>query len=70
MNFQNVLRGLITLLIVVLAGLSLAGMAWWGSPPEKLADDATGGRFILGLLVLSSIYGLVVLWKPVHRVER
>lgn len=63
MNAQNVIRGLISLLIVALAIISGLGVMWWQSPPEKLLGYTTGGLVILAALILSSVAGLIVLWR-------
>ena len=66
--FQNVLRVLISILVVVLALLSGFGMVWWKQPPDPIAHYQHGGEFILGLLIASSAVGLWVLWRdPRHK---
>jgi len=60
---MNVIRGLITLLILTLVVLSAMGIAWWGHPPDKLAASADGGRLILSILIVASLGGLWRLWK-------
>jgi len=62
-NAQNVIRGLISLLIVALAVISGLGVLWWQAPPEKLLGYTNGGLVILGALIAASVAGLVVLWR-------
>jgi len=63
LDFQNVIRSLITLLIVALASLSVLGLAWWQAPPDPLVHYSIGGFAILGLLLVASAAGLWVLWR-------
>jgi len=65
--FQNVLRSIISLLVTVLVVLSALGMVWWKQPPDKLSSYEQGGKLILGLLIVSGIAGLWVLWSPTKR---
>ncbi|MEZ5979681.1 MAG: hypothetical protein R3F34_15890 [Planctomycetota bacterium] len=61
---MNLIRSLISILIVAIVVVSGYGIAWWSSPPAPLADSADGGRLILGLLMAASLLGLVRLWMP------
>jgi len=64
---MNVIRSLISLLIVVLLYLGYIGMRWWDAPPEKLADSAGAAKVILVILMLSGVVGLVRLWAPARK---
>lgn len=61
---MNIIRSLISLLIVALIVISLFGIAWWQSPPEKLASYTRGGQVILGALATAGAFGLWRLWAP------
>ena len=60
---MNIIRSLISALIVVVVALGVYGLVWWGNPPEKLAPYATGGRVILAILIASGVGGLWRLWS-------
>lgn len=62
---MNIIRSLISLLIVALIVVSVYGIGWWSAPPDKLANYAMGGRVILGAMVLVGVLGLFRLWMPV-----
>lgn len=64
---MNIIRGLISLLLVAITVLAGFGIAWWNSPPEKLASYTTGGKAILGVLIVASLVGLWRLWTPPTR---
>jgi len=56
-------KTLISALILWICVLAAYGIAWWGSPPEKLASYETGGKVILVVLIVGSLAGLVRLWR-------
>jgi len=58
-----------TALLVTVAALSIFGFLWWGQPPDKIADYATGGRVILVLGFAASLFGLWRLWSTPLREE-
>ncbi|MEZ6015985.1 MAG: hypothetical protein R3F49_12775 [Planctomycetota bacterium] len=64
---MNVIRTLLSLLIICLVVISLLGIAWWQDPPAKLASYATGGQFALGALTIAGLAGVWQLWAPVER---
>ncbi|QDU66518.1 hypothetical protein [Engelhardtia mirabilis] len=61
---MNLIRGLISILILSILVLSGFGIAWWGNPPAAIAAYAVGGKVILGVLIALGVMGLVVLWLP------
>ena len=61
---MNIIRGLMSSLLVAVAVLSALGIAWWADPPAKLAEYSTGGQVILGVLIASTLVGLWRLWTP------
>lgn len=63
---MNVIRSLITVLILTLVVLSALGIVWWGDPPEKLSGYADGGRVILTILIAAGLFGVWRLWAPVR----
>lgn len=64
---MNLIRSLISLLFVTLVVLSVLGIVWWDSPPEPLAGYTSGGKAILGVLIVAGLVGLWRLWAPVDR---
>lgn len=64
---MNVVRLLITLLLVAIIVLSALGVGWWGDPPKPLEGYTVGGKVILVLLILGAGAGLFRLWKPERR---
>jgi hypothetical protein len=67
MKAQSVIRLCITIFIVTVATLSALGLTWWNRPPDPLQGYIDGGKLILAMIILSSIAGLWVLWRPVGR---
>ena len=57
------IKGLISVLILWICILAGYGIAWWDSPPEKLASYQTGGKVILVVLIVGSLGGLLRLWR-------
>lgn len=64
---MNLIRSSISLLLVSVVVLGGLGIVWWNSPPAALQGSANGGRLILGVLIVSSLVGLKVLWTPPDR---
>ncbi len=67
---MNIIRSLISVLILTLIVISVLGFVWWQDPPEKLAGYSLGGQAILAVLVLSGSVGLWRLWSPAGRSTR
>lgn len=61
---MNIIRSLISLLVLSIVVLAGFGIVWWNDPPEKLVGYTGGGQAILAILMVLSLIGLVRLWLP------
>ncbi len=61
---MNLIRSLITVLIVALVVIAVLGISWWEAPPDKLAHYTSAGKFILGILAACGAASLWFLWRP------
>jgi len=59
---MNTVRLAISLFIVLLIIVSLAGWAWTAG--HLVASQALAGRGVLALGMLAGVIGLVALWRP------
>lgn len=59
---MNIVRTLLTLLIVTLVVIATLGVFWWDNPPAPIANYQTGGKVILAVLALTGFFGIWKLW--------
>jgi hypothetical protein len=57
---MNAVRSVISVFLLVLLGLSVAGWVWAGGQPSP---QSTGARLVLALCGLMAVGSLVVLWS-------
>ena len=57
---MNFIRSLISIFMLILLAVSIAGWIWAGGQPSPKQE---GARFVLALCGLSSLGGLTLLWK-------
>ena len=57
---MNAVRSVISVFLLVLLGLSVAGLVWAGGQPSP---QSTGARLVLALCGLMAVGSLVVLWS-------
>jgi hypothetical protein len=57
---MNLIRSLISVFILVLFGLAIAGWNWAGSLPSPKLE---GARAVLGICGVAAIGSLVLLWR-------
>jgi hypothetical protein len=57
---MNAIRSVISVFLLVLLGLSVAGWVWAGGQPTP---QSTGARLVLALCGLMAVGSLVVLWS-------
>ena len=63
MNEMNAVRSVITLFLMILLAVSIAGWIWaGGQPPAKLI----GARFVLAICGLSAVGSTFLLWRAKH----
>jgi len=56
---MNLIRSIISLFLIALVAVSVAGWMWAGSQPSP---NSVGARFVLALCGLSAIGAMAVLW--------
>jgi hypothetical protein len=61
---MNVIRSLMSLLMLALIVISVLGVLWWEAPPDQLAHYTTGGKLTLGVLAVVGVLGIWRLWAP------
>ncbi|MEZ6002859.1 MAG: hypothetical protein R3F17_04955 [Planctomycetota bacterium] len=59
---MNIIRSLITLLILALVIIATLGVFWWETPPAPIANYQLGAKIILGALAASGLFGIWKLW--------
>lgn len=64
---MNLIRSLISALILALVAVSLYGIAWWQEPPAPLSGYTSGGKAVLAALCVAGVLGIVRLWTPPRR---
>ena len=57
---MNLIRSLISIFLIALLAVSIAGWVWAGKQPSPTLE---GARFVLALCGLSAIGGLAVIWS-------
>ena len=57
---MNLVRSIMSVFLVILLGVSVAGWIWAGGQPSPTLE---GARFVLALCGLSAVGCLVVLWS-------
>lgn len=57
---MNLIRSVISVFLVILLGVSIAGWVWAGGQPSPKQE---GARFVLALCGASAIGGLALLWS-------
>ena len=57
---MNLIRSIISVFLIILIGLTVAGWVWAGGQPSPQME---GARFVLALCGLSSVGGLWLLWN-------
>jgi 4-amino-4-deoxy-L-arabinose transferase-like glycosyltransferase len=60
MNLMNIVRSIISVFVIALAAVAIAGWLWAGGQPSPKME---GARVALGLCGLSSVVCLWLLWK-------
>jgi hypothetical protein len=68
---MNLIRSLMSIFLVVVVGLSIAGWMWAGNPPSP-NFNATGARVALALCGLIAAAAMGLLWsaKDYHANEK
>ena len=62
---MNLIRSIISVFLLILFGLSIAGWVWAGGQPSPKLE---GARFVLALCGVAALGGLGLLWsarKPI-----
>jgi MYXO-CTERM domain-containing protein len=62
MNALNIVRTVISLFILLLIGVSVAGWVWTGR--HQTASQASASHVVLTLGALAAVVGLLTLWRP------
>ena len=57
---MNLIRSLISLFLIALLAVSVAGWVWAGDQPSPTME---GARFVLALCGLSAVGGLALIWS-------
>lgn len=60
MNLMNLVRSIISLFVVALVVVSVAGWIWAGDQPSPAME---GARFVLAACGVLSVGSLCILWK-------
>lgn len=60
---MNLIRSIISVFLVILAAVSVAGWIWAGNGQRPPNFSVAGARFVLALCGLGAVGGLWLLWN-------